>query len=184
MNKVAVFLVALVSAGSIVVLGEYLHSNFTHLYQYLIWFVALIIAALVYMLFDKSMKPIYSTLHDRMTGLPNGHLLKENLDQAIAYASRNAQKVRILYLELKQFESIKDSYGDEAGESILIEVADRLHSSLRTSDIIAHIKTDVFVIIPRDIEEEKHFFQVVDKLTKAINEPIIIDGNSLSVEMN
>ncbi|MEA2111591.1 MAG: diguanylate cyclase [Campylobacterota bacterium] len=184
MNKLIVGLLVLVASILIVALGGYLFEHYANLYKYLIWLVSAVIAVLLYIVFTASSKPIYSSLHNEVTGLPNEHLFLENLEQVIAYASRNAQHVHIIYMQMRQFDTLQDSYGETVAQSVLIEIVKRLRDTLRTSDIIAHIGDDSFAVIPRDIEEEKYFFEVVDKLNAVIDKPIMIDGDVIVVEMN
>ncbi len=184
MKKLSIVIVSVIVFFLLFALSEYLYSQSIQVYRIFGWVLATAIASSTYLLLRAYNKPLYHSLYDNLTGLPNRYLFQENLEQAIAYANRNAQKVHLLYLKLKQFQEIKNMHGDEIGDKVLIEVAKRLREALRASDIIARIDNNMFAVIPRDIEDDKYFFEVIDKLTATISQTIIIDGNSLSIELS
>jgi diguanylate cyclase (GGDEF)-like protein len=182
MNK-RMMIIALIIALLAVVLGEYLYSISIEWYRYLIWGVALLILLFIWYVVRSLSKSVPCTVYDDVTGLPNADLFKETLRQTIAYANRHAQKIHILYIGLKDFATINELHGEEVGDSVLAEVAKRLRDNLRESDIIAHIDLDAFVVIPRDLQEEKYFYEVVDKLSEIISQPMNIGDINLSVDV-
>jgi diguanylate cyclase (GGDEF)-like protein/PAS domain S-box-containing protein len=85
--------------------------------------------------------------HDALTGLCNRLLLNDRLANMIALAGRDGKKVAVLYLDLDRFKPVNDLLGHECGDTLLAEVAARLRGMCRSSDTIARVGGDEFVIV-------------------------------------
>jgi diguanylate cyclase (GGDEF)-like protein/PAS domain S-box-containing protein len=117
--------------------------------------------------------------HDVLTGLPNRRLLMDRLGQAININRRQNTHGALLFLDLNKFKGLNDSYGHEAGDFLLIEVARRLTQIVRESDTVARLGGDEFVVLllglDSNLELAKHYVDfVVDKLTRKLNEDYLI----------
>lgn len=82
-------------------------------------------------------------LRDPLTGLPNRRFLQEELGRALGGGS----EVSLLFVDLDDFKRINDSYGHEAGDTVLLEVARRLIAQVRSQDRVARLGGDEFVIV-------------------------------------
>jgi diguanylate cyclase (GGDEF)-like protein/PAS domain S-box-containing protein len=89
----------------------------------------------------------YYAYHDTLTGLPNRRLLLDRLNQEVLQAERSGRFGAVFYLDLDNFKNLNDSLGHPIGDSLLLQVAERLSSSLRKDDTIARIGGDEFVIL-------------------------------------
>jgi diguanylate cyclase (GGDEF)-like protein/PAS domain S-box-containing protein len=85
--------------------------------------------------------------HDALTGLCNRLLLNDRLAQMIALAGRDEKKVAVFYIDLDRFKPVNDLLGHEAGDALLVEAASRLRSMTRSSDTIARVGGDEFVVV-------------------------------------
>jgi len=117
--------------------------------------------------------------HDLLTGLPNRMLFMDHLKQSLARAARSRQPVAILYLDLDNFKTVNDSLGHSAGDHLLREVALRIKSCLRESDIVSRIGGDEFTILLPTLTHEEDAGTIADKITEAFQSPFIINGRSL-----
>ncbi len=90
--------------------------------------------------------------HDPLTGLPNRILFHEHLDVALARAQRAGCGVAVLYVDLDDFKLVNDSFGHNAGDELLCEVAARLIGSTRAADVVARQGGDEFLILIADVE--------------------------------
>ena len=92
--------------------------------------------------------------HDALTGLPNRLVLEERLSRALERARMDANRVILVFLDLNGFKDINDAYGHLAGDRILITTATRLKSLMRTSDTVARIGGDEFVLVLEGLAQQ------------------------------
>lgn len=122
--------------------------------------------------------------HDPLTGLPNRRLLHDRTCQALAANKRSGRLGALLYLDLDNFKPLNDEHGHEAGDILLVEVANRLLASVRAVDTVARVGGDEFVILlgglvgDRDKATEEAM-AVAEKIRLAVANPY-----SLSVKNN
>jgi diguanylate cyclase (GGDEF)-like protein len=89
----------------------------------------------------------YQALHDSLTGLPNRAFIVERMSQLL---ERNRQRGTLgaaLFVDLDDFKNVNDSLGHEAGDQLLVSVAQRMKSTLRGADTIGRMGGDEFVIL-------------------------------------
>ena len=98
--------------------------------------------------------------HDPLTGLTNRALFYDRLENALRSATRNQGRLALLYLDLNEFKRINDTWGHEAGDEVLIEVARRLESGTRQTDTIGRMGGDEFTVLLTDLPDDP---SVVDK---------------------
>ncbi|WP_338718781.1 GGDEF domain-containing protein [Herbaspirillum sp. DW155] len=119
-------------------------------------------------------------LYDDLTGLPNRWLLQQRIARAISRAQRGQACFALLFLDLDDFKSVNDGHGHAAGDLLLMQVAERLGSSLRHADTIARIGGDEFVVLT-DIVTSDDIEIIRDKLTRSLEMPFQIGPAALSV---
>jgi len=83
--------------------------------------------------------------HDLLTGLPNRSLFLEHLKQTIREAKRNNSMFAVVFIDLDDFKQINDTYGHEAGDTVLKKLARTLTGVTRENDIVARLGGDEFV---------------------------------------
>ena len=89
--------------------------------------------------------------HDSLTGLPNRALLREHLEPALARARRTGGSVAVMSLDLDDFKAVNDSFGHEAGDELLCQIAERLRGRRRASDVLARQSGDEFMLLLTDL---------------------------------
>jgi len=117
--------------------------------------------------------------YDTLTGLPNRNLLHDRIKLAIAHAVREQLLVGVLILDLDRFKGINDTLGHQAGDKLLMAVADRLSECVRESDTLARLGGDEFVILLTNVPNEKGISTVAQKILAILAEPVNIDGNEI-----
>jgi PAS domain S-box-containing protein len=75
--------------------------------------------------------------HDPLTELPNRAMFNRHLNHAIANAQRYHKGLAVLFIDLDRFKNINDTLGHDAGDRLLKEMAHRISSCLRSSDVVA-----------------------------------------------
>ena len=122
----------------------------------------------------------YLARHDTLTGLINRNMLHEQLNFALQMTRRNNECIALVFIDLDRFKDINDSLGHNIGDLLLRDVAHRLKSNLRDSDICARIGGDEFVIALSQVEEE-HVQEKCDQLLQKIAQPYHLQGHLLTV---
>lgn len=90
---------------------------------------------------------LYQALHDSLTGLPNRVLCYDRLNQSIYQAQRDQHRLAVMFLDVDGFKDINDTYGHDAGDQILVDIAHRLKRCLRKTDTLARLGGDEFIVI-------------------------------------
>ena len=126
---------------------------------------------------------LHSLAHtDALTGLPNRRALDAAVTKAIT--SRKPEELVAVYmLDLDGFKQVNDQLGHDIGDALLVEVARRLQSHLRSSDLIARLGGDEFLVLSAGLKTEEQVRELGEKLVKAIQEPMRIQGHTCAVGM-
>ncbi len=118
---------------------------------------------------------------DALTNLPNRVLLADRLNQAMLQAQRRGQLLAVAYLDLDGFKGINDSYGHDAGDRVLMELAKRMKTALREGDTLARIGGDEFVAVLVDLPDSTACMPLLNRLLVAAAEPFELDALHLRV---
>jgi diguanylate cyclase (GGDEF)-like protein/PAS domain S-box-containing protein len=113
--------------------------------------------------------------HDILTGLPNRLLVSDRLTQALAQTERSGKILVVGYLDLDDFKPINDSFGHEAGDKVLIEIARRMQETVRVNDTVARVGGDEFVFLLTNLENAEEYHTVLQRVIEVINLPIMLD---------
>jgi len=128
---------------------------------------------------------IHDALHDPLTGLPNRTLLQERLQHCWRqYQRRGDRPFAVVFIDIDRFKRVNDSLGHQAGDQVLITLAQRMQSVVREGDTLAHLSGDEFVVLCEDLDSQQMVAQVqarIADLERVIQEPLIIDGHLLSL---
>jgi diguanylate cyclase (GGDEF)-like protein len=110
-------------------------------------------------------KELYIQEHfDTVTGLPNRSFCRDRLSQEIGRARRKQLLVGVLHINLSGFKKVNDSLGYAGGDYVLNEVAQRLKTVLRESDLVSRFGNDEFVILLPDIKNANEISKVSEKV--------------------
>jgi diguanylate cyclase (GGDEF)-like protein len=115
--------------------------------------------------------------HDDLTRLPNRVMFNQLFERSIKLARRDGNKCAVLFIDLDRFKVINDSLGHSAGDTLLIEVAKRLRSCVRESDVVARLGGDEFVVMLDQISDRDEVAGVARKILAALLLPIILAGH-------
>ena len=85
--------------------------------------------------------------HDVLTGLFNRAAIFDILERELARRYREGMTLSIIMADLDGFKQINDTYGHQAGDAVLREVARRMHASLRSYDAIGRYGGEEFLIV-------------------------------------
>jgi diguanylate cyclase (GGDEF)-like protein len=113
---------------------------------------------------------------DDLTGLPNRVVFNQYLAHAIGQARRTRSRLAVVFVDLDRFKNVNDGLGHDAGDQALREIASRLRSSLRETDIVARLGGDEFVILIENIGDDTGLDQVTQKILACCAEPLMLRG--------
>ncbi|MFE8069947.1 EAL domain-containing protein [Marinobacteraceae bacterium S3BR75-40.1] len=111
-------------------------------------------------------------LFDSLTGLANRRLFLDRLERALQNAKRRNTQIALLFLDLDQFKRINDTLGHDAGDLLLLTVADRLRSCVRAQDTVARLGGDEFTILLSDIADSRAVTNIAKNVLKTLKAPI------------
>lgn len=116
------------------------------------------------------------SLHDQLTGLPNRALFMDRLEQALRAARRAGPGFALAYLDIDDFKEVNDTFGHAAGDTLLREFANRLSGAVRSTDTVARLAGDEFVMILPGCGDRASAGTLVERALGALVEPFIIAG--------
>jgi len=116
----------------------------------------------------------YMAQHDSLTDLPNRSLFADRFATALQYAERQQKMLALLLLDLNQFKPVNDNFGHAIGDLLLQQVAQRLRQTVRSSDTVARIGGDEFIILLPQVEQAEQVRLVADKITEQLNQHFVI----------
>jgi diguanylate cyclase (GGDEF)-like protein/PAS domain S-box-containing protein len=128
-------------------------------------------------------------LVDPLTGLPNRLLFVDLLERAIRRTGRRKDSTfALLVLALDRFTAVHDGLGPIVADQFLVDVARRLQSSLRSTDVLmrhdaavtlARLGGDEFNVLLEDIADAGNAIHIAERLRRALQEPFEVDGRQV-----
>jgi two-component system cell cycle response regulator len=123
---------------------------------------------------------------DPLTQLANRHLIVEHLNRVVAGCTRHHEFCAVLLINLDNFKIINERYGHEAGDTVLIEVARRLHAMIRSNDVVGRMGDDEFIVLLERLETDigktgDRIQQIAHKIIAMINMPIEVKSKAVHV---
>lgn len=119
--------------------------------------------------------------YDDLTGLPNRRLFHDRLRIALARARRTERRLALLFVDIDRFKEVNDELGHAAGDRLLQEIAVRLAQCARSSDTVARIGGDEFVMLADEIARPEDAVLVADKIRAAVGGPLAIGERFVQV---
>ena len=107
--------------------------------------------------------------HDALTDLPNRALMMERLGRMISLTHREQRNVALLFLDLDGFKAVNDSLGHAVGDTVLVEVAQRLLSLLRQTDTVSRLGGDEFVVLLDNPANEQEVARIAMRIVSSLN---------------
>ncbi len=117
--------------------------------------------------------------NDALTKLPNRRLLSERLNQTMVASQRTGRHCALMFLDMDNLKPLNDTNGHNAGDALLIEIADRLKNCVRTVDTVSRFGGDEFVVVlselAADVTDSKAQAGVVaEKIRVKLSEPYLL----------
>lgn len=111
--------------------------------------------------------------HDALTRLPNRRMLLDRLGCALQASRRSGSHLAVLFIDLNRFKQLNDTHGHQAGDQMLVEVANRLGQRVRGGDTVARLGGDEFVVLLGELgtdrpTAQRAAVQVADELQQEL----------------
>jgi diguanylate cyclase (GGDEF)-like protein len=123
----------------------------------------------------------HQALHDPLTGLPNRAVLTDRLEHALERSGRRERSVALLFIDLDHFKTVNDSLGHRAGDELLVQVADRLRTLVRSGDSIARFGGDEFIVLIDEMQRVEEAAELAHRLGAMLDEPFTLGGDTVFV---
>ena len=122
----------------------------------------------------------FSATHDALTGLLNRSAFSDRLEHALA-RRHEPGSVALLFLDLDRFKAVNDTYGHQAGDTLLGEIALRLLRATREGDTVARLGGDEFVVLCEDLHSPEEATDVARRVAELVEQPVATGNNTATV---
>jgi diguanylate cyclase (GGDEF)-like protein/PAS domain S-box-containing protein len=120
--------------------------------------------------------------HDDLTGLVSRALLMDHIDSALGRARRTGAIVALVCIDLDNLNAVNDSFGHQAGDAVLVEVARRLRDAVRAIDTVARVGGDEFVVLFDGVDDEDEVENLSTRVHARLeSEGIAVDDSLVNI---
>ena len=136
---------------------------------------------------DKALKQLsYLAQTDPLTKLPNRRSIFTELEKFIASSVRHNYFGAVLLMDLDGFKEINDLHGHDAGDEVLIQIANRLRSRVRLDEVVGRLGGDEFILLISNLDADEQVARgkvskVANQMIQLLGEPINYNGIPLQV---
>jgi diguanylate cyclase (GGDEF)-like protein/PAS domain S-box-containing protein len=123
----------------------------------------------------------YMAHFDALTQLPNRVLMADRMQIALTQAARSKDLLAVAFLDLDGFKPVNDRLGHDAGDRLLVEIAQRLQRCVRAGDTVARLGGDEFVLLLVGMEHLAEVRTALERVLVVLAEPMPLKGESVSV---
>jgi diguanylate cyclase (GGDEF)-like protein len=117
---------------------------------------------------------------DELTGLPNRRLIEQSVGAMIgAMIGAGEAAFALAFIDVDGFKSVNDFYGHNIGDGLLIQIAERVGSALRPSDMLARLSGDEFMLLISPAGDLDNLHHMVDGVAERLRQPFYVDGNEI-----
>ncbi|KTC23357.1 diguanylate cyclase [Pseudomonas putida] len=117
--------------------------------------------------------------YDFLTGLPNRQQLQQQLDKILVDAGRLQRRVAVLCVGLDDFKSINEQFSYQAGDQLLLALADRLRAHSGRLGALARLGGDQFALVQADIEQPYEAAELAQSILDDLEAPFALDHQEI-----
>ena len=119
--------------------------------------------------------------YDVLTGLSNRSKFHDFTEGKITYCAHNNKKLALLFIDIDHFKNINDSMGHDAGDELLVSIAERLRNCIRETDLVARIGGDEFAITLLEMGSPNQVTKIVQQILKVLRKPFFIQSQEINI---
>jgi diguanylate cyclase (GGDEF)-like protein len=120
-------------------------------------------------------------LRDELTGLANRAAFVDTLQRAMAEAHDHGSIVGVLYFDVDRLKVVNDSLGHATGDMLLVQVAERVHRMLRSTDVLARLGGDEFTMLLDKLRSHAEAVVIAERVAQSFVDPFPVGGRSINV---
>jgi diguanylate cyclase (GGDEF)-like protein/PAS domain S-box-containing protein len=118
---------------------------------------------------------------DPLTGLPNRRFLQERWSEYRTRPDASDRPSAALLIDMDDFKAVNDQCGHDAGDAVLLAMAERLKASMRDDDLVCRLGGDEFVILLQGIGGYDEVRRTCSRIEAALNKPVTIPGGTVTI---
>ncbi|ABW12356.1 diguanylate cyclase with PAS/PAC sensor [Parafrankia sp. EAN1pec] len=118
----------------------------------------------------------YRSTHDTLTDLPNRSWLLERLARSL-----KLHRTGVVFIDLDGFKTVNDTYGHQAGDRLLCEIARRLEAAVRPDDLVARLAGDEFAVLCERVDSPAAVERLARRVLAEIEEPVVLAEGTVRV---
>src|SRR6201993_2482913 len=146
----------------------------------------------------------HQSFHDSLTDLPNRSLFLDRLQRSVAVSRRHSKfKCAVLFIDIDEFKVFNDSLGHAAGDSLLVQIAERLRTGLRGSDTITRRRPvddeidlfvgestlarpggDEFTVLIEELHDPSDAIRVAERIRQRLAVPFQFNGQEIVLSVS
>ncbi|MEM9940656.1 MAG: EAL domain-containing protein [Planctomycetota bacterium] len=119
--------------------------------------------------------------HDELTGCANRRKLGQDIKSAVEASEKTGERIAVMRLDLDRFKAVNDTFGHDAGDCILCSIVTKLNACTRLDDVVARIGGDEFVVLLRNVSDERGLEKLATRIIAEIEKPIPYQNQMCSV---
>ena len=123
----------------------------------------------------------HRAMHDPLTGLGNRALFQERLDIAARGLVSGGAALAVLALDLDHFKQVNDTLGHDAGDDLLCQVGARITATLRSTDTVAPLGGDEFIIIQMGVNAAADAGRLAQRVIERMQMPFQLGADSVKI---
>ncbi len=132
--------------------------------------------------------------YDSLTKLPNRSLFLDRLDWFLQRAERNKESLVMFHITLDQFKRVHNTLGPQVGDQVIMQVAQRMSSCIRSSDMFGrgaddsreldslfHVGGDEFSLLCPTMAQSQHAIKLASRILKVMEKPFDANGTEVHI---
>lgn len=168
----------------LLVAGDYREAQAVAFGVHSVSYALVVVGFLASVLIEYQQHLSHLATQDPLTRLLNRRGLEDALYISFAHASRHGLSTSAIMVDIDHFKKINDSFGHEAGDQVLRQVADTLQRMSRASDVVARTGGEEFLLVLPDtgLDAARH---LAERIREAIGErPLAVDHQKIPVTIS